>query len=296
MAFSHLRYTIRLASANGESGVESFYRAGSAIPKLGDTTDANWNITQAWISKRVLCLAASWRIYSMRVSAAPLKGGTESAPRNSLFFRVVNGGGADSHTSDVGAVTRISTLYSTNGHRREYEIHGIADDRIAFDAGGTQLLPPAANQLAYLEWIRDLSGFQLQVLVQGASSPLNNVVKDITVAAGIVTFTLGAAMTGLVIGDTVIISGCKGYKAGQFNARWKVATVANDLLSFTTMTNRLVDGTFTYVKSTGSARRVSGTTQNFESIANVDTLASPASTRKIGNPFSGVRGRRSAKR
>jgi hypothetical protein len=100
---------------------------------------------------------------------------------------------------------------------------------------------------------------------------------------------------GVATGDKFLVSSCKGYKASQFNGHWAVGSYNATTGALVASTRRFIDRTFFYAQASGTIRLDTGANVGFDEVTKFDDIA-PAATHKLGNAFTGRRGRRSARR
>lgn len=294
MSFGHVRITLKIVSSEGDTFSESFYRASETLGKTSPTREGPVLSADALIVKRRVPLADAFRIRSCTITPALRPG--ESAPPGSLTFRVVNGKGDAAKPRDVGATTQLVAIRTASGHTRQYGMHGVVDQTIAFDPNGQEILGVGPQSKEFLDYLCNASnGWQMRITTKAAGDVGNPLVLDITVAGGTVAFKIDG-LAQLAPGAKFKISGAKGYKVSQFNGDWKVESHDLGTKTISCKPRRLIDPNFFYEKPSAKYRAVNEDLINFANFAGYDGDGARGSSRKVGNSFERRRGRRSARR
>lgn len=294
MAFSHICVRMKIISTNGDEFTEGFYRASDTLGSVSPTRSGPVLIADDLIVKRKRALVNQFRIRSCSITAAPLPG--ESSPRKALNFPVANGLGDRTVARDTANTVKNIPILSTTGHLRNYPMHGLADADVRFLPDGSEVLDPGAAVTGFLDYlVAAESGWQMRVVTVAAGDPANKAVVRITVDDdGIVSFVIpGVALQAP--GARFFISGCRGFKVGQFNHEWKVTNHDVATNTITASTKRSIDPHFFYEGSSGKFRLKAGGTINFENFKEHQGTISRSSSKKTGNPFDRRRGRRSVR-
>jgi hypothetical protein len=169
----------------------------------------------------------------------------------------------------------------------------MPDGNHSYDAAGNPNIALSPTVLAYLTFLKT-AGYTIRHTIDAANDEDNAVINDISVDAGIVTFTMNTA--GLVVGQKVRVSGVKGYNVSQFSGTWTVGElVAGPPLAFKSFTTRTISENFFYVKSSGQLRSGQSDAFTFEAIDSWDVTEENGS-RRTGRPTDSPRGRRSSQR
>lgn len=285
---------MRLADFRGDTCSESFYYAASAIGRLDFSGNPIMVDADQLVTKRRLCLATSWYIRSVRVTPAPKPG--EDATRGGINWRVIAGAGDADDSQDIPNSVQIATLRTATGHVRQYDIHGVPDSWSEwYKTTGQQRLTPNGAVKAYVDYLSSAGKWQLRILRVPAGAAANPRIQTISVTAGVITLQTDPGL-GAISAQKIIISGAKGYKVGQFNGTFRIATYDNTTGVLTITTRRSIDPNIFYERNTASLRYVSDSLVDFDTITAWDSHAVPAGTHKTGNVQEGRRGRRSVKR
>jgi hypothetical protein len=234
------------------------------------------------VSERLKCLVQGARCHHVRISGA-------TPGQRSYRFPPSFQSGSIPSAPDVPAVTSTIGLYTAEGSFRKLLLHGLPDAAHVYTVSGQPELGLGSLTRAYLQFLV-ANGYQIRTKTLPANDPALKTITNITVAANsVVTFTVDA--TGYSTGNKVIVSGCKGANAGQFNGVWTIVSVANDLSSFTATTTRRITTTFIYNGGTGKIRNGGSSGYAFQNITDFDEIWE-SSTRKVGRPSNSPRGRR----
>lgn len=291
MSFSHVKVMLKLASEHGDDTRESMYLASSSIGTLNPFTGPALSGSN-WAQKRRTILSPNWRIVSVSITPAYLPSEVPVA-RAGLRFRVANGQGTYTGAMDQPNVVQLLTLRSTNGHTREYALHGFPDNSTTFDpTSGIENIGAGPELVAYGAYLISNPAFQLRVMKIGTVGVGATPISAISVAGGVVSFTaLGLGV--LAAGTKFTVAALKGYKVQQFAGQWRVAAYDTVTGLLTARSNRYIDSNFFLEFGSGTIRVYTDSLIGFEDIASVDVAGAHSGTHKVGNSAEGVRGRRS---
>lgn len=280
MPFSHVKIVMQMdEGADGFS--EGFYASGSSI-KNGDPADT---LARALCAARKKVLCAVDTLHHFRLSAVEQK-------RVSVRRKFASPGGAlpASLTRDNPLSTLVVGLITDDGNLRNYHIHGVPDDWTGFDVLGRFNGGVPGELSTYLDYIAS-GPFLLRTLTERAGDPGLKPITDITVNSGNIIYTV-AGLGALVAGDTVLVSGVKGFKTGVFDGRFRVLSYSDPTLTVRTL--KPVDPGFVYGAPSGSIRIVGPTAYTYKQIT--DWTQPAPGARKVGRPTDSHRGRASARR
>jgi len=273
---------IQLEFRMGGDGWSEIYYHGGSAPR-----DSK-GVAQALVTERVKILCAVGVIHHVRIS------GTTPGSRSYRFPPTgATGGRVASKTRDAGAVTTTVGMYSADGVYRKLALRGMPDDGHNWNEAGQESTTIPGMTQTFLNYLKDQQ-FQIRHIVLPATDEGLSPIKDVSVAAGIVTFTTDSLIP--VVGKKVKISGMKGLKASQFNGVWTVGSVAaGPPMTFSALTKRLIDPNFFYIKGTGRIRSAEPAAYTYVTINSFDDYDT-TSTHKTGRPTDSHRGRRSLTR
>lgn len=274
-----LKYTFAFALSDDEGWTETYYRLGSSIDDVAVTAARDLAI------KRSFPLVPACKIKFCRISASP-------STRASRLVKFLNqrGDPTPPTTRDVGAVTTELAMYSSLGHRRDMQFHGLADDRHTYDVNGDQTQTISAGLKAFLDYLV-ANQWQMRVESKTAQDPTNSPISSIALVGGLVNFLSPAVVAP---GQQFIVSGFKGWKANQFRGTWTCAAFTAGAPNNTIgcYTRKLIDPNY-FVAKWGNIRVITSSFFNFEPMTAFDQTGAVYSTRRIGRPPSVRRGRRS---
>jgi hypothetical protein len=182
----------------------------------------------------------------------------------------------------------VMCRFTTTTSKSSPWLHGCPDDYMIGDAAGQFTLSGAGQAVinAYLAFLLGQGLWQLRVLDTGLALGTPQI-SAITYIAGVVQMTIPGY--GGIVGDKLIVTGCQGFRANQFNGTWRIVAVAGDLL--TVSSGAALTTSFTYTGNSGRARKPGFI---FQGITEVSIRK--VGTKKMGRPINGPVGRRRAAR
>lgn len=209
-------------------------------------------------------------------------------PRRSVFS------GLNSQKTGIAGSTLYRDLYNaaamvrlnTMDHAANVWLHGMPDNWMVGDAAGNFTL--AGDGLAainaYLAFVIGQNTWQLRVQANSLTidSPK---IQNITYAGGVLTIFASASLA--VAGETIIITGCQGHNASQFNGLFRVISNTAGVLVVTT--SRPLTTIFTYTGNSGKVRH-----SDYVFAGLTTALVRKVGTKKMGRPINGPVGRRRA--
>jgi hypothetical protein len=195
-------------------------------------------------------------------------------------------------TAETGDVHNAAALvrYTAGRHSAKPWLHCMPDDFIQGSATtGSFFLTATAVGLvnAYLTFLLGQNTWQLKGYAENTTIPPALNVDNITIVSGNIVMSVPGAV--YPDGTRIVISGCKGYRANQFNGVWKIAT--NTAGSLVVSSTKRIDPNFFYERNSGKARN---TTPEYVGLSAAQTIR--AGTKKMGRIPNVPAGRRSARR
>jgi len=183
---------------------------------------------------------------------------------------------------NAAVMVRLNTVDSASNPW----LHGLPDDWMQGDAAGNFTLTGdgLAGINAYLAFLIGQNMWQCRVQVNSLDAGTPKI-QNITYVAGVLHVFASASLAAA--GEQVIITGCKGYNARQFNGTFKViSNTAGDLILTTA---HPLTTNFTYV---GNSGRIRFKDYGFQGLTSADIRK--VGTKKMGRPINGPVGRRRA--
>lgn len=274
MAVEHLRVQMEM-TLGSEGFSEVIYHSGSSPKSFAENA-------RLLATERKKILVNVGKLHHIRVSGA-----TPGA--RAYRLAVLNPAGAISSRRDVGSVTTTVGVYAENGSFRKMQLRGLPDSDHRFDALGNADISLSKGVETYLRFLIS-AGYEIRHKTKTANDETLKTISGITVVNGVVTFSVDA--TGFVAGDKIIVSGCKGAKANQFNGTWSVGQLLDPITTgFKAATRRLIDPGFIYVAGSGRIRSGKPEGWGYSPIKEYDETAQDG-TKKTGRPTDSHRGRR----
>jgi hypothetical protein len=187
-----------------------------------------------------------------------------------------------------GYAAAAEVRFTGGNHISRPFIHGMPDSWLESTNGINFTLTADARAAvnAYLVFLIAQGVWQVRGFAT-ALTPDTSTIKGIAFVAGAPVFTLNGAAPAP--NATIKVTGCKGYRANQYNGSWKVVSVTGQ--DCTVASNKPLDPTAIYAPNTGKWRTSTGGNWEYPAITTGTILK--AGSKKIGRPSFAPRGRRS---
>jgi len=277
--FVKCTFMFRLPGSGGWS--EIFYRAGT--PNDSGVKAA----CDLWVEKRRRPLVQLASIKGYRISSV-------GTPRMSRMYRLRAASGtpgvSGTSTRDQATSALVTTLRCATGESRVYMMRGNPDGYLNWDELGNQG-GPAANITGFLDFLSTGNGWGMQAEVKKAGDPTLTPITLITTEGNKVFFS--AAGLTLPPKTRFLVTGVRGYKAGQFRGTWRAQAYGAGII--TAATKRLIDPNYV-IEEFGEVRVKDTSFYSYPLFNDYDRGQELAGSKRVGREPDQPRGRSSGVR